>query len=197
MADAPPVMISTRSIRLGLIELRSSAALSVAPATRRLPLTRTSVRFDPRLRRSTTARPPLFSPREPEAPLCWLCCMLPEKPIAGCWARARPMSNCALFAPSVSELTTPTGVGKSRTGRPIRDPVTTMSLAPSVAAPSSGAGAGASCACAVPATPVSPAKREIARSDVEILNLLLSAVAGPWIIFFLRPEPCQSRPFVG
>src|SRR3546814_8959670 len=61
-----------RSIRLGLIELRSIAVLSVAPATRRLPLTSTSVRFAPRLRRSTSASPPLFSPREPDAPDCWL-----------------------------------------------------------------------------------------------------------------------------
>src|SRR3546814_2630720 len=71
IADALPVITSMRSIRLGLIELRSIAVLSVAPATRRLPLTSTSVRFAPRLRRSTRASPPLFSPREPDAPDCW------------------------------------------------------------------------------------------------------------------------------
>src|SRR3546814_6932489 len=70
IADALPVITSMRSTRLGLIELRSIAVLSVAPATRRLPLTSTSVRFAPRLRRSTRASPPLFSPREPDAPDC-------------------------------------------------------------------------------------------------------------------------------
>ena len=55
--DAPPVSMSTRSMKSVGITFRSTAVSPGMPATKRRPLSSTSVRLVPRLRRSTVETP--------------------------------------------------------------------------------------------------------------------------------------------
>ncbi len=129
------------------------------PTTRRLPLTSTSVRFEPRLRRSTTRQGRRWiSPREPEG-AALLALLRFEKPIAGCCARARPMSNCALFAPrrfGADDADRRQQVEHRATDARAGDDDVGAGCGSSPATPSSGA----SCAAAGAAIPASIATRE-------------------------------------
>lgn len=120
MAEAPPVTISTRSTRAGGIEPRSTAALPGSPATWRWPSTRTSVRLEPRLRRSAKLSPPAL-PKLLELPR-----MLLFTPMLGSWPMMSPKSATPEFWINwvVSAWT---GVGWSRFGLGMCEPVTISS----------------------------------------------------------------------
>ena len=118
-ADAPPVMISTVSIRAGGMTLRSGTP-SPLPGINRIPSTRTSVRAVPRPRRSTFASPPLTEPSV----------MLDVLVADG--------TNCGSAFSVVSTVTDPVrsnaawgtdtnGLADSKSRRGMREPVTTIS----------------------------------------------------------------------
>ena len=120
MDEAPPVMISIRSIMLAGIVLRSTAEDELPPDTRRRPSTSTSVRLVPRPRRFRNVAP--ASVKYPS----WLLESPVPTPNWETWFRMSP----ALLNPLSSiaaALMTVMGVGCSSALRAMRDPVTTTS----------------------------------------------------------------------
>ena len=129
-AEAPPVTTSTRSIRpAGMVPM--STTPEVDEAGTRSPSTRIRVRCGPRPRRSRVEKdsPPwLFDTR-----------VLPGMICGSSLSRVSTVtvpvrSNC-------SALTVVTGLGASRSGRAMREPVTTIASSSSAAAGASGAAA--------------------------------------------------------
>ena len=116
-AEAPPVMISTRSIHAAGMRLVSTADEPADEPTKRRPFTNTSVRLDPRLRRSCMATPAVPMKRL-ELP------MVNVVASCGSCVSTSPM----LIAPVAwmsSAVNTLMGVGETTFGLEMREPVTT------------------------------------------------------------------------
>ena len=116
----PPVTTSMRSIISGEMSLKSTMLVPGTPGTKRRPLTSTRVRESPRLRRLTVVMPFSLTPK-PE-----LVGVMPDTPAAGRWRMMLPMLASPVLAIALAS-TTDTGVGASRLGRAMREPVTTIS----------------------------------------------------------------------
>ncbi len=118
-ADAPPVMISTLSISAGGMTLRSGTP-SPLPGINRIPSTRTSVRAVPRPRRSTFASPP------PTLAAVKLDVLVSDG--TNCGSEFSVVSTVAdPVRWKASSGTDTIGLADSKSGRGMREPVTTIS----------------------------------------------------------------------
>ena len=118
MADAPPVTTSMWSMKSVGIMLKSTIELPATPGVKRRPLTSTSVRLSPRLRRLIVLMP------APDVLKFEFVPLIPEAPTAG-KSRSTSATFCEPEASSAAVLTIVMGVGDSNSRILMREPVTT------------------------------------------------------------------------